>query len=334
MSTDRLNQPARLEATLHAVLEVLAGADSNTAAARAGLETADLDAAVTVYQQAGQHALAQQFGPPAWRQVYIQFTAWDKAEQAAADHIAPILDLAQQDRMITGWWFIRKHPCWRIRLLLPAPGTQLPPTLADTLDELAADGRIRRWWPGVYEPESAAFGGDTSMAIAHTLFHADSRAILTTPHGDLGRRELSLLLCATLMRAAGLEWYEQGDVWHRVAKERPLPSDVPAVKIHAMAGSLRLLLLADTSPTGPMLQSDRTLKPAADWVQAFRHAGKDLGSAARDGTLDRGLREVISYFVIFHWNRIGLPARAQSVLAHAARTAILHPADSTERPVP
>ncbi|MFF3750349.1 thiopeptide-type bacteriocin biosynthesis protein [Streptomyces sp. NPDC002018] len=322
-----------MEATLHAVLEVLAGAGTNNAAAHAGLEPAGLEAAVAVYRQAGQRALAQQAGLPAWRQLYVQFADWDKAEQTAADHIAPVLDLTQQDRMITGWWFIRKHPCWRMRLL-PTPGAQLPSALADTLDELTAGGRVHRWWPGIYEPETAAFGGDTSMTIAHTLFHADSRAVLTTGHGELGRRELSLLLCATLMRAAGLEWYEQGDVWHRVAKERPLPPDVPTAKVHAMAGSLRQLLLADTSSTGPMLQSDRTLKPAADWVHAFRHAGRDLGTAARDGTLERGLREVISYHVIFHWNRIGLDARAQSVLAHAARTAILHPADSTERPMP
>ncbi|MGW3562772.1 thiopeptide-type bacteriocin biosynthesis protein [Streptomyces sp. NPDC000941] len=331
MSADRLSQPTHLEATLHAVLEVMAGASTDTAAAHAGLEPADLDAAVAVYQQAGQRALAQQAGPPAWAQLYVQFTDWDKAERTAADHIAPILDLAQQEKRITGWWFIRKHPCWRLRLL-PAPGTQLPPSLADTLDELTADGRVNRWWPGIYEPEAVAFGGETSMTIAHTLFHADSRAILTTAHGDLGRRELSLLLCATLMRAAGLEWYEQGDVWHRVTQERPLPPDVPGAKVQAMAGSLRQLLLADTSPTGPMLQSNRTLKPAADWVHAFQHAGTDLGTAARDGTLDRGLREVISYHVIFHWNRIGLPSRTQSILAHAARNAILHPVDSAERP--
>ncbi|MFJ7997550.1 thiopeptide-type bacteriocin biosynthesis protein [Streptomyces sp. NPDC096310] len=313
--------------------EVLAGGSTDTAAARAGLEPADLDAAIAVYQQAGQHALAQQAGPPTWRQLYIQFSDWDKAEQTAANGIVPVLDLAQQDRMINGWWFIRKHPCWRMRLL-PTPETRFPSALANTLDELTARGQIERWWPGIYEPEAAAFGGSASMAIAHTLFHADSRAILTAPHGDLGRRELSLLLCASLMRAAGLEWYEQGDVWHRVAKERPLPPDVPVAKVHAMAGSLRQLLLADTAPTGPMLQSERTLKPATDWVRAFRHAGTALGTAARDGTLERGLRAVISYHVIFHWNRIGLNARTQSILAHAARTAILHAVDSTEGPLP
>ncbi|WP_030021728.1 thiopeptide-type bacteriocin biosynthesis protein [Streptomyces monomycini] len=334
MSADRLKRPAPLEATVRAVQEILAGNSTEAAAGRAGLEPADLEAAVAVYQRAGRHALAQQAGPQQWRQLYVQFTDWDKAEQTATAHIAPVLAMAEQDRQLAGWWFIRKHPCWRMRLL-PAPGAQLARTLSDTLGGLAADRGIQRWWPGIYEPETAAFGGDTSMAIAHTLFHADSSAILTASHGALGRREVSLLLCATLMRAAGLEWYEQGDVWHRVTEERPLPSYVPADKVHAMAGNLRLLLVTDTSPTSTMLQSDRALKHAADWVRAFRNAGRDLGITARDGRLDRGLREVIAYHVIFHWNRLGLHAHAQSILAHAARAAILHRVDSSrQRPMP
>ncbi|MFD3514890.1 thiopeptide-type bacteriocin biosynthesis protein [Streptomyces sp. NPDC058657] len=333
MPADRLNPATPVETTLHAVLEVLAGTSVDTAAAHAGLEPTDLNAAVAVYQQAGQDALIQQAGLPVWRQLYVRFTDWDSAEQVAADHLAPVLDLAVEDKVITGWWFIRKHPCWRIRLL-PSLGTQLPTALVDTLIELTTAGRIDGWWPGIYEPETAAFGGDTSMSIAHTLFHADSHAVLTTPHGDLGRREVSVLLCATLMRAAGLEWYEQGDVWHRVARERPLPQDVPVEKVRAMGENLRHLLLADTSDNGLMLQSDRTLKHAADWVRAFRHAGEEIGDSARHANLDRGLREVLAYHVIFHWNRIGLHSGTQSLLAHAARTTTLHGVDSTERPQP
>lgn len=334
MPADRLNPPTRLETTLAAVQEVLAGASPDAAAARNRINPADLTAAVAVYQQAGQQALARQNRDPAWRQLYVHFTDWARAEQTAAEHLAPVLAQADHDGRITGWWFIRKHPCWRMRLLLPG-GAQLPPDLPTALDELATDGHVKNWWPGIYEPETAAFGGETSMAIAHTLFHADSRAILTPPHGGLGRRETSLLLCATLMRAAGLEWYEQGDVWHRVAQERPLSPDIPPSKIRTMTADLRHLLLADTSPTGPLLQSDQALQHAAGWIQAFRRAGQALGAANRDGTLDRGLRQVVAYHVIFHWNRIGLHARAQSALAHAATAAVLHPEpDAPERPAP
>ncbi|MFC5956810.1 thiopeptide-type bacteriocin biosynthesis protein [Streptomyces pratens] len=314
----------RLTTTVRAVLDILAGTPLERAATCASLEPADLDAATAVYQEAGQQALARQAGPPAWQQLYIQFTDWNKAQQIVTDRLAPVLDLTQADSRITGWWFIRKHPCWRVRVLSSASTGQPPSAITDVLDELAAAGLLT-WWPGTYEPETAAFGGATSMAIAHTLFCADSHAVLATPHGTLGRRELSVLLCSTLMRAAGLEWYEQGDAWHRITRDRPLPDGTDPEKIRALARQLTPLILADTSPTAPLLQSDRTLRSAASWVAAFRDAGAALGAASRDGTLDRGIRHVVAYHVIFHWNRLGLTTHAQRLLAHAARTAILHP---------
>ncbi|MET9439397.1 thiopeptide-type bacteriocin biosynthesis protein [Streptomyces sp. NPDC006610] len=317
----------RLTTTVRAVRDILAGTPLESAAARAGLEPADLAAATAVYQQAGQRALARQVGPPAWQQLYMKFTDWGGAEQTVGSHLAPVLDLAVADGRLTGWWFIRKYPCWRVRVLPSAPAERIPSAVTDVLDELTAAGLLT-WWTGTYEPETAAFGGTTSMAIAHDLFCADSRAVLTAPQGALGRRELSVLLCTALMRAAGLEWYEQGDVWHRVALDRPLPVGTASGKVTALVDRLMPLLLANTSPTGPLLRSDRALQPVAAWVAAFRDAGAALGTASRDGALERGLRHVIAYHVIFHWNRLGLGAHTQSVLAHAARAAVLHPPEA------
>jgi hypothetical protein len=39
--------------------------------------------------------------------------------------------------------------------------------------------------------------------------------------------------------------------------------------------------------------------------------------------MERGLRDVLAHHVIFHFNRIGVPAPAQAVLARAARNALL-----------
>lgn len=39
---------------------------------------------------------------------------------------------------------------------------------------------------------------------------------------------------------------------------------------------------------------------------------------AKDGNLIRGLRAVIAHQVLFHWNRMGLPASTQTTLARAA----------------
>ncbi|MEV4502585.1 thiopeptide-type bacteriocin biosynthesis protein [Streptomyces klenkii] len=261
-----------------------------------------------------------------WLQFYLQFADWAAAEQIAADHVAPFLDRAEADGVSTQWWFIRKHPCWRLRLRPNRHSTE--GQIRAVLDGIAASDRLHRWWPGVYEPETAAFGDTEGMRVAHELFHADSRAVLNLPRHQklpLGRRELSLLLCGTLMRTAAVEWYEQGDVWHRVARMRPLPDDVPAGRLEELADGLRHLMLADTAPDGPLVGKDGPLAFAADWASAFREAGAALGQATRSGTLGRGLRHVLAYHVIFHWNRLGLPARQQSILAWAARSVILGP---------
>ncbi|WP_285746473.1 thiopeptide-type bacteriocin biosynthesis protein [Lentzea sp. NBRC 105346] len=309
-----------------AVLRVLGGTSLDEAAAAAHVDPTDLAEAVDVYRRAGRNALERQ-AASGWWQIYVEFNDWKVAEQTIADNILPLLHRAEAGGLVTRWWFMRKHPCWRLRI---HPGPDGPATrnhLAAALDGLvAADSRIARWWPGIYEAETAAFGGWAGMEVAHELFYEDSRAVLCLARKDgvaLGRRELSLLLCNVLMRAAGLEWYEQGDVWHRVGQERPLPGDVPTAKLTAMASDLKQLTLANTASDGPLLRADGPLASSADWANAFREAGRTLGSASRAGTLQRGLREVLSYLVIFHWNRLGLPTRTQSVLAWATRTAIL-----------
>ncbi|MFI6098165.1 thiopeptide-type bacteriocin biosynthesis protein [Lentzea sp. NPDC051213] len=337
MSANRLAQHASTETTRavdesvvarnteRAVLTVLTGTPPAEAALAEELDSADLAEAAEVYRRAGQQALEQQIAS-GWWQLYVQFTDWHDAERAVADHLAPLIHSAEDEGVITAWWFMRKHPCWRLRLQPGPAGHTMKHRFGTALDELAANGRISGWWPGIYEAETPAFGGQAGMDLAHELFCADSRAVVNLIRDGgvgLGRRELSLLLCTTLMRAAGLEWYEQGDVWHRVAQERRLPADVPVSKVTAMAGDLKQLMLADVSSDGPLLGTNGPLASAAEWAEAFRQAGRTLGSAARRGTLRRGLREVVSYLVIFHWNRLGLPARTQSILAWAARSAIL-----------
>ena len=335
MPLDRPNHPGsprspRLtcDDTAHAVLDILAGTPLAEAAAGVRTEPAELAEAVEVYRQAGRHALEQQAACLGWWQLYIEFADWSTDEKTAVDHLAPLLLQAEQDGAITAWWFIRKAPCWRVRLRLRSQpqAADAKARVGAALDALLADGRVRRWWTGVYEPETTAFGGDLGVGLAHELFHADSHAILTALHhreNRLGRRELSVVLCGVLMRAAGAEWYEQGDIWHRVARDRPLPDDVAPDQSQALAADLKVLLLANTDADGPLFRPGGPAAFAGEWAAAFRRAGEALGAAAREGALERGLRHVIGYHVIFHWNRLGLSARTQSVLARTARSVIL-----------
>jgi len=277
---------------------------------------------------------------PGWLQVYVEFTDWAASEQAAARHLAPLLHQAQTSGLTSGCWFVRKHPCWRLRLGLPpgSGGQALEALLRPALDGLVGSGAIQGWRPGIYEAEEAAFGGPSGMAVAHDLFTADSEAVLRLladaggSGARLGRRELSLALCTTLLHGARLEWYEQGDAWHRVTRMRPLPGDVTAEQVSGLTASTTALLATDTSPASRLLEAGGPLADAAGWAAAFRQAGEDLGTLARCGTLQRGLREVLSYHVIFHWNRLGLTSRQQAILARACRDAILGPVPAPTAP--
>ncbi|WP_268220996.1 thiopeptide-type bacteriocin biosynthesis protein [Streptomyces sp. EMB24] len=325
MSPDQLTQATEASPTQHAVLAVLTGLSIADAAQQYRMDPVVLSDAVAVYDQAGREALARHAATTDWWQAYLHFTDWSNADTTFTAHVLPVLREAESVGAIDGWWYTRKHPCWRLRLRVqPAGGAK--PTIGDGFDRLVSEGHLRRWWPGLYEPEAPAFGGRTSMTAAHTLFVTDSReAQQLRRRGDLavGPRELSVLLCTIMMRAAGLEWYEQGDVWDRVitTEHRSAVSDVPVERLNARAREIRPLLLADSNV---LLRSGGPLEPVAEWAAAFRSTGRVLAEGVQDGTLDRGLRQVLSYHVIFHWNRLGLSMRGQSILAWAARAAILH----------
>ncbi|WP_435125374.1 thiopeptide-type bacteriocin biosynthesis protein [Micromonospora tulbaghiae] len=243
-----------------------------------------------------------------WQQINITYpgrTAQEREQQAVA-HLSRVLPAAETAGLITSWWFIRKG-AWRIRYL---------PT-----ERLESGAQVRRlltegvtWSGDIYEPETHAFGGHDAMATAHTLFHHDSRNLITYLHQHpTTRREHSLILCTSLMRAAGLDLNEQGDVWSQVVAYRTahlnqaFPTDVPGWE--RFRGAVRSLLLGVPRATG-------------DWHTAFANAGAALHRLRERGTLARGLRAVIALHVIFHWNRLGLPATTQATLARAAQEAI------------
>ncbi|WP_328967528.1 thiopeptide-type bacteriocin biosynthesis protein [Streptomyces sp. NBC_00239] len=324
-----MNAPHAPQTTEHAVLAVLSGQSLAATATRAGIDTEELGDAVTLYRAAGQAVLAEQAARRDWHQVRIEFADFDRAEDAAATHLAPRLRMLEDSGLLAAWWHIRKAPCWRLRLL-PAPGAdpaRLHLATSELLGALVQSAEIIRWWPTVYEPEVLAFGGLEGIDTAHGLFHADSRHFLARTHQPpgLGRREMSMLLCTALFRSAGLDWYEQGDVWDRVARMRPLPEDISPDHLNGMGGGLRRLLSLDTRTlTGP----GGTMEAAAPWLAAFTTAGQAISNAAQSGILQRGPRDILAHHVIFHWNRHGLTARAQATLAHATRAVIMNPASA------
>ncbi|WP_086820246.1 thiopeptide-type bacteriocin biosynthesis protein [Allokutzneria sp. NRRL B-24872] len=321
MPADHLTTPRRTPALSDLatdVLAVLAGADLGATAAKHRLDPADLDDAVQTYQAAGLAALQHRV-EHAWYQVRVQFPDWSAAEMIGAARLGPALDQLRTEGAVAGWWFLRKHPCWRLRFL----GTHTT-AVNRVLDELTDSGVIQRWWPTVYEPETAAFGGPTALHTVHDLFCADSAGVLDYlrhPAPGLGRRELSLLLLSGLMRAAGFDTFECGDVFDRVARLRPAPADT--ARLNTLADNVRVLLSIPNLAASNLFTPRGPVAHAASWLAAFRTAGHQLGHDAAEGHLDRGLRAILTHVVIFHWNRFGLSATSQGILARAATAALL-----------
>ncbi|MET9611772.1 methyltransferase, FxLD system [Kitasatospora indigofera] len=263
--------------------------------------------------------------PVPWHQHTIEFTDRQSAQQVITDTLRPALAAAEAEGLIHCWWYMNKQP-WPLRY----QAHSAPTAITDLLDHLTATGRIVSWNNGIYEPETLTFGGPEAMDAAHTLFHHDSRHLLTyapaptTRH--LGRRESAILLTGAMMRAAGLDWYEQGDVWGKVTELRPHPMPLPPGRAAETTTAMRHLMSADTrilcNPGGPLAEH-------AAWVFAFEQAGLTLAYLARRGRLTRGLRAVLAHHVIFHANRAGLPLGDQSAMSTLAKAAVMGTSDTT-----
>lgn len=328
MPADHLKHPATeagppAARLADAVRSVVAGQPVTTVAERHALESDELADAVDIYDRAGQAALYDRSADATWWQANLEFNDWNHAEETAVAYLAPVLDRLAQAGELHSWWFIRKAPCWRLRLRSVDPD-ELPALASAQLDRLVERNCLASWRPSSYEPEVLAFGGPTGIRIAHDLFSADSANLLAHLRAGqmpLGRRELSTLLCTELFRAAGQEPFEAADIWNRVAHLRS-----PGPEIQAEAGlvqQLRGVLSYDTSPDGPLFTSGGPLASVHSWVFAFHLSGRHLAHAVTHGNLHRGIRRVLAHHVIFHWNRLGLDVQTQQALAHAAAKALL-----------
>ncbi|MCX5286506.1 thiopeptide-type bacteriocin biosynthesis protein [Streptomyces sp. NBC_01622] len=312
-----------------AVHAVLAGASIEAVSARLHSSPERLAEAVKLYCAAGRTALDARSSASEWQQVNIEFTDYPTAQRAFLAYLLPSLREACDVGAIGAWWFVRKFPCWRLRVV-PGPqpmGECAPEPVHAALDSAVSWGVVKRWWPSPYEAETVAFGGTDGMRIAHALFHADSAGVLDYLRGPaaeasvpLDAKATSLIITSLLLRAAGQEWSEQGDVWARVEAKRPLPDDVPPERVTAMTGRVRKLLTADTASA---LTGSNPLAPLGEWADAIERSGQALGNAGREGRLGLGTRGILARHILFHWNRMGFTTRQQAIWSRAARETIL-----------
>jgi protein-L-isoaspartate(D-aspartate) O-methyltransferase len=257
--------------------------------------------------------------PGQWRQSNLTFAGHHNAEQLTVTRIGPVMADAEDRGLISSWFYIRKAQ-WRLRWLPASPSAA-----ATVLQALASADESITWTSSICEFETVAFGGAAGMDTACALFHADSRHLLhrLAASQPLGRTETSILMCSTLLRAAGLDWYEQGDVWARVRSLRPRTPAIPGCPQRAMQlrDAMHILMTADTRAMSDPA-ADGPLPGCGPWIAAFEQAGQTLARLNRDGHLERGLRAILAHHIIFHFNRAGISSTDQATTAALAVTAV------------
>ncbi|GAB3410448.1 thiopeptide-type bacteriocin biosynthesis protein [Flindersiella endophytica] len=290
----------------------------------------NLSALADAYREAGRSALA------GWTGESREWLYWRLATASDSTHdvllhqrLLPALTGLVQAGAVDNWWFLRKprdEPHLRLRVH-PAPGSdldELTGLLDACFDEWRQAHELVRSSRLVYEPEVSVFGGGTGMDLAHELFYRDSlgycgSAPALSARGFEFAAGVSAALVAGCFQGAGLDWFEQGDVWRVVGLLRAdtPPASVTEVDLASVARLRSIFAGTDAA----VAEAASEVPKLAEWQLAFKHLGRALAEADARGELEIGIRRILAAHVVFHWNRMGFDLAQQALLARFARRA-------------
>lgn len=321
MSDDLELDPTGDAAALAEVLASLRGEPP----APGGLAPERLASLRAAFVAAGAAAIHRGLRPERWVELSLVLEPLEPAWVAwMTGELPPLLHAAVAEGRARALFFMNKPPGLRLRLLGPADA--LLTALAARLDALVADGVVRRWSAGVYDPEVALFGGPAGLELAHACFTVESLAVLAY-HGarlrgeaTLGPDEFSLALLHPLICGVADDSFEAWDVWCKLERTgrlpggaRLYPADPDVARALALRGAIGELLddldatLARASPVeAAALRGCLAALPAI---------GRRLRAAQADGGLVCGARELVPFWIVFHWNRMGFGLERQRQLA-------------------
>ena len=214
--------------------------------------------------------------------------------------LRPALTTNRRRIGLLSFHFTRKPPDLRLRFLCRRPAL-LNSMLATTLSRSSG---ISSAHMSVYEAETRLFGGDEAMTAVHRYFEEDSLNAMQWVAA--ARRRDPATLCSHVVDdlfARGVEGgSEVWDAWHNVL-------DFTG---SALSGS----------HTIPKLNSRDVAAAEKQLLQAYRRANVRLINACRalqqNGRLTVGMRGLLAYVAMFHFNRYGLDGERQQAIARAA----------------
>jgi thiopeptide-type bacteriocin biosynthesis protein len=307
-----------------AVIESLTAPDLEGVAAQAGVTVGLLVTARDAFISAGTAAIHDLDRRRRWLQfsIALDLDGWQRIVRGDCGiRIGAWLEGGPG----RGFFFMHKPPGLRVRFCGVDDGCA--GVLGDALDGLVADEAITSWTPSPYDAEVAQFGGASGLSLTHRWFTAESLAVLEHHrlrlHGAarIGSELFSLLLIDRLLRRLCDDW-ERWDVWCKLTLTGRLTDAAARTVDPSRARATRLLLSHQSRILRAASEPERTL--FARYDAALDEIAPDIDAAVNAGTLLWGLREILPFWIVFHWNRMRFDAATQDSLG-ALMVAALSP---------
>ena len=133
-----------------------------------------------------------------------------------------------------------------------------------------------------------------------------------------------------MLADAGLDWYERGDIFARVAAMRPGPAPGAVAQQAQLADQLRTLLATPAAVTSTLFPEGDIGGAAARWNTGFTDAGRRFTVASSGTTLSRGLRAILAHTLSASSGTGSACLRPVSPGRPLTRRAASHPPRETE----
>lgn len=266
---------------------------------------------------AGAEHVRRMFGSETWLQVGLSFRDAEQARRFQSAGLLPeTVEMLLAEGLINHFFFMNKPPGMRLRFSIPGGGVEAERRVLDLLVRARGADLIESHEFGIYDQETHQFGGPAGIDIFHRFSTHDSLAILkyraleADGRITIDQSVLSLLAMNDLIGRVAEDAWEQWDVWCEMRLTGRLvdgTSEVAAELRQNLDQNLALLepllfrrdeIIADLSPPERALFEAYTLANCAA-ACGFRDAG-------RTRALQHGPRKILPFFIIFHWNRLGL----------------------------
>jgi protein-L-isoaspartate(D-aspartate) O-methyltransferase len=275
---------------------------------------------------AGRAALAKEVPDENWVYLRIELKRMAVARRILQKVLYPTLLKLSRRGVIQRFWYLLKHdPQCHLRLRIFGPTEQLRQEALTAVMQALRPGSPRSAVTVcrelVYEPETSLFGGEWALEQVHELFYYDSRfamgwmGVEPEESANLSAHQVSVIALQHLLRAAGLDGFEQWDVWQKVVKVRPGNQAELEEAWQAYQRDMRLLVGIDPHVVAKaMAATGHAL--LAEYADGLTFVGGKLWQGLKEGRLQRGLRQVLATAIVFHWNRMLFTAGEQTMLAH------------------